>query len=212
MNKLFELIKKNWNDILKPVVVLLAICIVIPLALAVTDSVTRDKIAELEIKNSMAAMQSLIKADEYVETEVEGKDSFVYHKAVKDGNSIGYIFSTKAKGYGGEVSVMTAIDTNGVVLSVAILDVSNETPGLGQNAAKESFYSQFTGKKEGIILLKNGANAANNEIDAVTGATITSRAVTNAVNEALEQFKTVFSEVDQAIEGTESEVTASEEQ
>ena len=50
MNKLFELIKKNWNDILKPVVVLLAICIVIPLALAVTDSVTRDKIAELEQK------------------------------------------------------------------------------------------------------------------------------------------------------------------
>lgn len=212
MNKIFELLKKNWADILKPVVVLLAICIVIPLALAVTNSVTSDRIAELDSKNSMEAMQSLIEADEFVEAEFGEKDSFIYHKAVKNGNSVGYIFSTKAKGYGGDVSVMTAIDTNGVVLSVAILDVSNETPGLGQNAAKEGFYSQFQGKKDGINLLKNGANAENNEIDAVTGATITSRAVTNAVNEALEQFKTVFATVGQTPEGTESEVTASEEQ
>lgn len=210
MNKLSELIKKNWADIIKPVVVLLAICIVIPLALSVTNAVTKDRIATLEKEKNAATMQGLVKADDFVETKFGEKDSFICHKAVKDGKDIGYIFTTKAKGYGGDVSVMTAINPSGEVLSVAILDVSGETPGLGQNAAKEAFYSQFKGKKEGINLLKNGANAENNEIDAVTGATITSRAVTNAVNEALEQFKSLSATF--GAETTESEVTASEGQ
>ena len=72
-----------------------------------------------------------------------------------------------------------------------ILDVSGETPGLGQNAAKESFYSQYAGLKKGVSLLKNGAKAENNEVDAVTGATITSTAVTRAVNAALDDFEKV---------------------
>ena len=88
---------------------------------------------------------------------------------------------------------MTAVNPDGTVKSVAILDVSNETPGLGQNAAKESFYSQYANKKSGISLLKNGADTAKNEVNAVTGATITSTAVNKAVNTALEQFESVKS-------------------
>ena len=212
MNKVLEFFKKNWADIIKPVVVLLAICIVIPLALSVTNAVTKDRIATLEKEKTTATMQGLVKADEFTKVDFGEKESFSYFKAVKDGQDVGYIFTTKAKGYGGDVSVMTAVAPSGEVLSVAILDVSGETPGLGQNAAKEAFYSQFKGKKEGINLLKNGADDNKNEIDAVTGATITSRAVTNAVNEALEQFKTVAATAKPIPEGTESEVTASEEQ
>ncbi len=183
-----------YKDIIKPVCVLLAICVIIPLALSLTNKVTADKIAELEEKNSRETMANLIEADEFTENELEdGGEGFTYYIAVKDGETVGFIFKTAEKGYGGDVSVMTAVNPDGTVKSVAILDVSNETPGLGQNAAKESFYSQYAGKKSGISLLKNGADTAKNEVNAVTGATITSTAVNKAVNTALEQFESVKS-------------------
>lgn len=209
MLKFKDLISKYWDDILKPVVVLLAICIVIPLALSVTNAVTEDKIKALEVQKSNETMVGLMDADGFEARHFGETDSFIYHKAIKDNNTVGYIFTTKAKGYGGDVSVMTAINVDGTVKSVAILDVSNETPGLGQNAAKEGFYSQFAGKKEGVKLLKNGATADKNEIDAVTGATITSTAVTNAVNEALYNYKMISSL--SSVYNPESEVAANEE-
>ena len=192
MAKLVEIIKQNKNDIIKPVAVLLAICIIIPLALSLTNKITKDKIAELDEKNSRETMADLIEADNFTECEF-CENEFNYYTAVKDGNIIGYIFKTAEKGYGGDVSVMTAVNTDGTVKSVAILDVSNETPGLGQNAAKESFYSQYADKKSGISLVKNGAESDKNEVNAVTGATITSTAVNKAVNTALKQFESVKS-------------------
>lgn len=192
MPKLLEVIRKNTKDIMIPVAVLLAICIVIPLALSLTNKITVNRIAELEEKNSAAAMESLIKADSFEKSEFkDGETEFEYYAAVKDGMTEGYIFKTSEKGYGGAVSVMTAVNPDGTVKSVAILDVSEETPGLGQNAAKESFYSQYSGKKGGISLLKNGADSDKNEVNAVTGATITSTAVNKAVNKALQNFKTL---------------------
>ena len=188
MSKFIEAIKKNREDIIKPVGVLLAICIIIPLALSVTNKVTAKKIAELENENSKKNMQSLVSADDFEKCSDGGID---YYTAIKGGETAAYIFTESAKGYGGDVSVMTAVKPDGTVAGVAILDVSGETPGLGQNAAKESFYSQYAGLKKGVSLLKNGARAENNEVDAVTGATITSTAVTRAVNAALDDFEKV---------------------
>lgn len=188
MSKFIEVIKKNREDIIKPVGVLLAICIIIPLALSITNKVTVKKIAELEAANSKKNMQSLIDADNFEECE---NGEITYHAAIKGGETAAYIFTESSKGYGGDVSVMTAIKPDGTVAGVAILDVSGETPGLGQNAAKESFFSQYIGLKKGVSVLKNGAKAENNEVDAVTGATITSTAVTRAVNMALDDFEKV---------------------
>ena len=188
MSKFIEAIKKNREDIIKPVGVLLAICIIIPLALSVTNKVTVKKIAELEAANSKKNMQSLIDADNFEECE---NGEITYYAAINGGKTAAYIFTESSKGYGGDVSVMTAIKPDGTVAGVAILDVSGETPGLGQNAAKESFYSQYAGLKKVVSLLKNGAKAENNEVDAVTGATITSTAVTRAVNKALDDFEKV---------------------
>lgn len=182
------IIKNNKDDIIKPVAVLLAICIIIPLALSVTNKITAEKIARLETENSNKIMALLVKAESYKRCETNG---IVYYAAVNGGNTAAYIFTESAKGYGGDVSVMTAVNTDGTVSGTAILDVSNETPGLGQNAAKEGFYSQFKRLKKGISLLKNGADGEKNEINAVTGATITSAAVTRAVNAALDDFDKV---------------------
>lgn len=191
MSKFIEAIKKNREDIIKPVGVLLAICIIIPLALSVTNKVTAKKIAELENENSKKNMQSLVSADDFEKCSNGGIE---YYTAIKGGDTAAYIFTESAKGYGGNVSVMTAVKPDGTIAGVAILDVSGETPGLGQNAAKESFYSQYAGLKKGVSLLKNGAKAENNEVDAVTGATITSTAVTRAVNAALDDFEKVKGE------------------
>lgn len=188
MSKFIEAIKKNREDVIKPVGVLLAICIIIPLALSVTNKVTAKKIAELEAANSKKNMQSLIDADNFEECE---NGEITYYAAINGGKTAAYIFTESSKGYGGDVSVMTAIKPDGTVAGVAILDVSGETPGLGQNAAKESFFSQYIGLKKGVSVLKNGAKAENNEVDAVTGATITSTAVTRAVNKALDDFEKV---------------------
>ena len=188
MSKFIEAIKKNREDIIKPVGVLLAICIIIPLALSVTNKVTVKKIAELEAANSKKNMQSLIDADNFEECE---NGEITYYAAINGGKTAAYIFTESSKGYGGDVSVMTAIKPDGTVAGVAILDVSGETPGLGQNAAKECFFSQYIGLKKGVSVLKNGAKAENNEVDAVTGATITSTAVTRAVNKALDDFEKV---------------------
>lgn len=179
-----------FKDIVKPIVVLLAICIIIPLALSVTNGITADRITKLNEQNAKATMNKLLKADSFEELTF-GKNEFVYYTGIKDDKTVGYIFTTSSKGYGDKVSVMTAVNTEGKILQVAILDATNETPGLGQNVTKESFYSQYKNKIFGIEVKKNGAKEENNEINAVTGATISSKAVTTAVNDALNKFEQI---------------------
>ncbi len=190
MNKLLSFLKSNWQDILKPVTVLLVICIVISASLALTNSVTNQKIASLAEKTQKETMSQLIKADSFnkkVYNQNKG-DSFEYFEAVKQDKACGYIFVTSQKGYGGEISVMTAVNTKGKVTRVAILSADEETPGLGQNVKTEGFLSQFKNKLKNIELVKNNADSQNNQINAVTGATISSKAVTKAVNLALERY------------------------
>ena len=190
MNKFSEFFKANKDDILKPVVVLLSICIIIPLALSLTNKLTSARIAALAEENEQKAMALLIKADSFEPQSFgEGEEKFDFNIAKsQNGDVLGYIFVTAARGYGGDVSVMTAIGTDGKIIEISILDVANETPGLGQNVTKEAFYSQYEGKTADVKVLKNDANSGANQINAWTGATISSKAVNAAVNKALANF------------------------
>ncbi len=177
---------KKYFVILNPTLVLMIICIVVTFALSSTNLLTAGRIEKLAEQNKNAAMAKLIDADQYpVHTEKIGEDEVTYNTAVKGGKVIGYIFTVSSKGYGGDVSVMTAVNIDGTVAAVDILDASGETPGLGQNVTKDSFYKQYNGLKPGVNVTKNNAQSANNEIKAVTGATVSSKAVTGAVNKAL---------------------------
>ncbi len=191
MTKLKEFFEKN-REIIIPTFTLFAICLVITLALGATNLLTADTIAALEKKTQNEAMSTLLPADEYATIE-EGK-SFC---AVKDKETIGYVFITSQKGYGGDVSVMTAVNVDGSVKAVTVLAAGDETPGLGQNVTKENFSQQYTGFFGNVEVVKNGADKERNQINAVTGATISSRAVTRAVNEALELYKGI---VDTAVQ------------
>ncbi len=186
--------KKLYTDIAKPTLVMVCICILVTLALSGTNLLTEEKIASLTKKQQEESMRSLISADEYVTGELKADgETVLYHKAKANGKTKGYIFITSAKGYGGELSVMTALDTEGTVTAVSILDASNETPGLGQNVKNADFYSQYIGQKTSdAVAVKKGTASGYNQIDAVTGATISSRAVTNAVNQAVDYAKEVL--------------------
>lgn len=175
---------KDIKEIIKTAVSLFLICAVAAGILAYVNSVTAPTIAS----NSQAAADEarktlLTEAKEFELTELsDGSAGYIG----KDGEkTVGYVFTTSGKGYGGAVEVMTGIDCDGKVLGINILTI-NETPGLGMNAKKDSFLSQFTGRSGKLAVSKDGG-----DIDAITSATITSRAVTSAVNQALAYFEEV---------------------
>lgn len=181
---------QKTKDILVPVFVLGVICIVISAALSLTNLLTAERIAELERQNREAAMAELIPNCEYVDLlndDLSDKDTSIeaFFEA-KSGEEVkGYILTVTEKGYGGDIKVMTAVSPDKKVMGVKLLSISDETPGLGQNVGKPAFYNQFTDKLKDIIVVKNNADSEKNEINAVTGATISSKATTNAVNKAL---------------------------
>ncbi len=179
---------KKISEVATPTIVLAVICIAVTLALSSTNLLTAKKIEALAIETQNKAMAKLIEADEYAQhTATTSFGNVTYNTAEKDGKTAGLIFVTEANGYGGAISVMTAVDMDGKVIAIEILAADDETPGLGQNVTKPDWYSQFSGLKDDITVIKGGtANTENNEINAVTGATISSRAVTTAVNQALD--------------------------
>lgn len=200
MNKILEKIKsffKTNYEIINPTAVLGIICIAVTLALSSANLLTADKIEKLSEQTEKESMSKVL-AGEYTEvTENLDGSEVIYYKAEKDGETVGYIFTVDTKGYGGTVSVMTGINADGTVANVEILSADDETPGLGQNVTKEKFYSQFSGLKNGISVKRSGtANRDNNEIDAVTGATISSKAVTTAVNTALQYAEQIIAKGD----------------
>lgn len=99
-----------------------------------------------------------------------------------DGNILGYVMTiTSSEAYGGELQLAMGIRMDGTVNGISFLSLS-ETIGLGMEAKKPEFQEQFAEKQvEQFVYSKTGA-AADNEIDALSGATITTNAVTNAVN------------------------------
>ena len=121
--------------------------------------------------------------------EIKGKDG--WYAAVKGGAVIAYEVPAESKGYGGAIKMIVAVDVQGKSLGYSILSM-NETPGLGDNAIKPKFEQQFVGKS-----LDNLEDSSGNpqvvkvptkeHIQALTGATITSRAVTRGVADAVKQ-------------------------
>lgn len=193
-NKIKSFFKSNL-DIIRPTAVLALICIVVTLALSSANLLTENKIKALAQENQNKAMSKLIEADSYNEQtdEIDGEE-ITYTTAENSDGIIGYIFTVDVNGYGGALSVMTAINTDGTVAAIEILDASNETPGLGQNVTKQDFYTQYSGVKSGVEVVKDGTGSAdNNTVNAVTGATISSKAVTKSVNTALDYAEKIMS-------------------
>jgi len=101
------------------------------------------------------------------------------------GAMVGHVVTATSKdGYGGDITVSVGMDSDGAVTGIAFLTLA-ETAGLGMNAQEPEWSNQYVGKNvDAFTVTKNGA-AADQEINAISGATITSDAVTGAVNAAV---------------------------
>lgn len=177
--------KLSAKGILLPAVILFVICAVMTAALAGTNLLTADLIEQAALRMAEESRKTVLGAAE----SFDERDS--YYIGIAGGNTVGYVFETESKGYGGTIKVMTGIDTDGNVTGVVILSHA-ETPGLGANAAKEKFRDNFKQEApaQGFTVVKN-RKAGKGEIEAMTGATITTKAVSDAVNKAIEQYESV---------------------
>jgi len=157
-------------------------CLISGLIIAATYFITAPIATQKNAMLKEQAMKDLVvNADSFKTVPKKAQ----WYAAEKKGKVIAYIVPSETKGYGGKIEMLVAVSNNGKVIDYNIL-TANETPGLGSNASKDSFRERFKGKKsEALKVVKDPSNKIN--IQAMTGATITSTAVTKGVKEAVDE-------------------------
>jgi len=195
------------GTILKLSVTLTAICLVAASALAVSYRLTKPTIDERARADKLVALRVVLPAAAKFSDRKSGPEIDYYEGRDGSGNLVGYAFSGEAKGYSSNISVMVGVDPEGTITGIKILD-QKETPGLGTQAVdvpasrtfwqalfgrgeksppgRPPFQEQFAGKTVARLRVVRGKT--DTEIEALTGATITSRAVTDAVKTSLQSF------------------------
>ncbi|MCR4585162.1 MAG: RnfABCDGE type electron transport complex subunit G [Lachnospiraceae bacterium] len=188
------------DSIVKDALILFLITAVAGVLLAFVNEMTKDPIARQKEEAVKAACSAVFPdADEFNLTEPKAdtsqwsskyvKDQIdAVYEARKDGELCGYVINVCNKeGYGGAIRFSMGVYSDGKLGGVSILETS-ETPGLGLNA-QEVLVPQFKDRKaESFVYVKGGA-AADNEIDAISSATITTRAFVGGVNAGLDYFR-----------------------
>ena len=159
---------------------LFLITAIVAMALAGVNSVTAPAIAQLNYEKTQAAIQAVLPGggDEIDFTDDTGLVSVVYK------GEAGYAVQVAPGGFDGPITMMVGVDFDGNILGISVIK-HTETAGLGavaaaKTSAGEAFRGQFVGLSGSVSVTKDGG-----QIDSITGATITSRAVCDGVNAAL---------------------------
>ena len=164
------------KETIKLGITLMIVTLIASLALAITNHYTAPQI---ETQKGLAIKESLnkvITADSF-----EEKEGY-YDAYDKDKGLIGRVLKVEAPGYSSIIQALVGINLENEIMGIDIVS-HQETPGLGASIEKESFLKQFISKGKEELKIKKD----DGEIDAVTGATISSRAVTDAVRKMMEQ-------------------------
>ena len=176
----------NFKSIGIPTIKLLVIAAVITILLFLTNNTTEAKIAQNQADANVASRKEVLPdADDFDEktVTVDGVE-YTYYEAK---NGAGYVFSGSNKGYGGAVVSMVGISSDGKVVGVKVTEASDEW--IAADASGNERRAQFVGdipESGSFAVVKDGGT-----IEAVAGATITSRAVTHDVNDAIAQYNAV---------------------
>ena len=173
----------NWDKIFKPIVVLCTICIVITGALAATNQVTAPIIEAATIAAQEAARAELLpEADGF--TLVEGLSVENVAEAYTANNGVGTVVTAQSKGYGGTITVMVAFTPEGTIKQIKVTEQA-ETKGIGTKVTGDaSFWTRFEGLEAKTLVL-------GTDVDALSGATISSKALTAAVNAAIDGYNAI---------------------
>ena len=180
------------KDILRPGLVLFTITAAFTLILAVTNFLTVDVIAEAQERTRLAAM-SYVLPDAVAFSEgqqVTGPADtglIRYDIGFDGGVPVGVVAQMSVLGWSGNIIFLVGVDLDGIVTGLDIIS-HTETPGLGSRIADEAERHQFVGVAGNVRVLTRG-NAGQDEVMAITGATITIQAVADGVNDALEFIK-----------------------
>ena len=194
------------NSLVKDALKLVIITVVAGLVIGAVYGITKKPIADQEAKAQMEAYKAVFpKASDF--KDVDGfseeaaskviasyKNTVDGHESDASGKALGYIFNiTTSKGYGGDIQLTVGIQSDGTVSGYSVLSIS-ETAGLGMKAKDDpSWGKQFAGKKaDAFSVVKDGSGSGDDaKIDAISGATITSKAVTGAMNSCLAYFQSL---------------------
>lgn len=194
---------KDIRNMLKDAVILFVITLLAGLVLGFVYELTKEPIKQQEAKAIQAACQAvfegtgngelLFKEENYVPDTVKQTEfaemgieigATIYAATKQDGTLCGYVVeSTTKEGYGGNIVLYVGVMTDGSVSGVSILEIS-ETPGLGMNA-ESVLLPQFKGVKTNEFTYTKTGSTIDSEIDAISGATVTTEAIVNAVNGAV---------------------------
>jgi len=156
-------------------------CLLSGAIIAGTYAITAPIAAQERVNLKNRAMKELV-AEAQTFQVIEGKAD--WYAAQKDGKTLAYVVPADSKGYGGTIRMLAAVTPDGKMIDYKILS-HNETPGLGDKATEPKFRQRFAGKAAQEMEVVKVPSEKN--IQALTGATITSRAVTKGIREAVEQ-------------------------
>ena len=188
--------------------VLFAFTVVLGLLLAVVYGITKAPIEKVNYEKTQAAYKQVFEdADSfeaYADFDADAANDLVAENGYSDeiddvqvaedasGNTLGYVITVTAKDASqSTITFSVGIQADGTVNGYSITDIS-ETPGLGMKAQEEDFYSQFEEKQVDSFTVVKSTPTADNEIESISGSTITSKAMANGVNACLVYFQNVL--------------------
>lgn len=180
----------NKDSSLRLGIILLAIAAICGLILGGVSEVTKAPIA-VQAKKAVDEANKAILPEATEFADKTGITLAGTVSAVAEGKAgadlKGYTITVSPKGYAGPVKMMVGLTTDGKISGIKIIEHA-ETPGLGALAPEPKFSGQFSGKPAKELTVVKATPSADNQIEAITGATITSKAVTTGVNEAVKFF------------------------
>ncbi len=180
--------KKDVWGIVRLALILLAITAVVAMLLGAVNEITKGPIAEQKAKALAQGMSEVMEAENYElleNMEELGFDPLIaeVYTAKSGGNTVGYCIKTTPSGYGGVIEMVVGVDLDCAVTGVKITSMS-ETANVGTKTRDAEWLAQFKGKRSGVSVITRG-DAGENEVSAVSGATVSSKAVTNGVAAAI---------------------------
>ncbi len=194
------------NNIVKNTLILTSITVVSGLLLGIVYDITKEPIAEAQENTKQEAFRAVLADASFFETmedfdaseamsilEENGYTSDEITEIAEgvddSGETVGYVINvTSHEAYDGDLEVSVGIATDGTVKGIEMLSIS-ETAGLGMKADEADFKDQFKDKKVEKFSYTKSGESGDDKIDAISGATITTNAVTNAVDSALVYFQ-----------------------
>lgn len=194
------------NKIIRNTLILTVITVVSGLLLGIVYDITKEPIAIAQENTKQEAFKAVLpdasSFDDYEDFDADGAAALLKENGYdadditeiavgtdESGSIVGYVINvTSHEGYGGDIQVSVGIASDGTVKGVEMLSI-NETAGLGMKADEEDFKDQFKDKNVEQFHYTKTGESGDNMIDAISGATITTNAVTNAVDSALVYFQ-----------------------